>query len=425
MDKTRLHVAVALALLAPAAALAQSFDAVDLVPAANSGRFPAYTATDPRPTEWYVRGGVLRDNNVFRLGDAAPTQAILGTGSRSETVTRIGAGIRHEARVAGRQRVRLGANIDRYGFDRFSMLNHTAYGLRGEWLWEFTNDFSGTLGYERRRRLIDLAQMGRPLKDLVTEQHAFLTAAYAVGPRVRVRGGLDHARADRDQAAFEAADGRTNTVLGGIDYVTPLGNSAGIELRRTKGRFAIQEAIGGAFVDNDFTETEVAGVVTWAVSAQLRAVGRLGRTVRKHDQFSARDFRGTTGRATIDWTPLQKTGFEASIYKEPRSVVDIAASYVVVKGWSFGPRWAPTEKLVFSALLVNEDQTFGGDPTVILVAGTPQRDETVRAIRLGAAWEPVRFTKISLGVDRGHRSSNVALRDYDYTSLMANVELRF
>ncbi len=127
----------------------------------------------------------------------------------------------------------------------------------------------------------------------------------------------------------------------------------------------------------------------------------------------------------MDWTPLQKTGFEASIYKEPRSVVDIAASFVVVKGISFGPRWAPTEKLVFSALLLSENQKFGGDPTVVLVPGTPQRDETIRAVRLGGAWEPVRFTKISLGVDSGHRSSNVALRDFDYTTVMANVELRF
>lgn len=417
--------AVAFAFIVPGAALAQSFDAVDLVPGATSGRFPAYSATEPRPTEWYVRGGVLRDNNVFRLSDSAPTSSILGTSSRSDTITRIGAGIRHESRVAGRQRIRLGANADYYSFDRFSMLNHTAYGLRGEWLWEFTNALSGTLGFERRQRLVDLAQLGRPRKDLVTENHAFLNAAYLVGPSVRLRGALDATRSRRSEATTESAGGRTTSVVGGAEYVTPLGNAAGIELRRTRGTFAIQETVGGTPVDNDFTEKEVAGVVTWTVSPQLRAVGRLGRTVRNHEQFGARDFRGTTGRTTVDWTPLQKTGFEASIYKEPRSVVDIAASYVVVKGVSFGPRWAPTEKLVFSALLISENQTFGGDPAVVLVPGAVQRDETIRAIRLGGAWEPIRFTKISLGVDRGHRSSNVALRDYDYTSLMANVELRF
>ncbi len=425
MNISRLSAAVAFAFLAPGAALAQNFDAVDLVPSATGGRFPAYGTTAPRPTEWYVRGGVLRDSNVFRLSDSANAQNVIGNSSRSEVVTRIGAGIRHESRVVGRQRVRLGANIDRYGFDRFSMLNHTAYGLRGEWLWEFTNDLSGTLGYEHRRRLVDLAQLGRPLKDLITEQHGFFSAAYAVGPSMRLRGGLDAARARRDNAAFEAAGGRTTSVVGGVDYVTPLGNAAGIELRRTKGSFGILEPVGGTLVDNDFTEKEVAGVVTWTVSPQLRATGRLGRTVRNHEQLAARDFRGTTGRATVDWTPLQKTGFEASIYKEPRSVVDIAASFVVVKGISFGPRWAPTEKLVFSALLLSENQKFGGDPTVVLVPGTPQRDETIRAVRLGGAWEPVRFTKISLGVDRGHRSSNVALRDFDYTTVMANVELRF
>ena len=78
----------------------------------------------------------------------------------------------------------------------------------------------------------------------------------------------------------------------------------------------------------------------------LTGNARLGRTQRKHEQFPQRDFSGTTWRGVLDWTPLQKTGFEFSLFREPRSIIDVAASYVLVQGGYFGPRWAPQEKLV-------------------------------------------------------------------------------
>ena len=427
MNRTAIHAALLLAFAVPGAAVAQSFDLVDSIPPATGGRFPAYSGAEaPRPTEWYVRGGAMRDTNIFRL---SPGAAIVGVTSRADTVARIGAGIRHDQLVAGRQRVRLTANVDHYIFDTYNQLDHTAYGLRGEWLWQFTNDFSGNVGYERRQRMGDLAQLGRPVKDIVTEDNLFGAGAWQVGPSTRLRAGLNTvkgSRTDDTTAETRAAGGRTTSIVGGADYVTTLNNAAGIELRRTTGNFPVQEFVGATtFVDNDFVEKEVAGVLTWIVTPQLRANGRLGRTTRTHQQLGARDFRGTTGRATVDWTPLQKTGFEASIYKEPRSITDIAASYIVVKGVSFGPRWAPTEKLVFTALLTSEKQSFSGDPTPLLVAGTPTREETLRSVRLGARWEPVRFTAISLGIDKGRRTSNVVLRDYDYTALMLNGEIRF
>lgn len=422
MKKTAFHLA-ALALLLPGAALAQHFEAVDTIPSATSGRFPAYPAEAPRPTEIYLRGGILHDNNLFRLSDSANTRAVLGTDSRSDTVTRAGAGIRHEQLIIGRQRVRLAADIDRYDFDRYSQMNNTAYGLRGEWLWETAGDLSGTVGAERRHRLVDLAQRQTLVKDMVTEEHAYANAAYLVGPTVRLRGGLDGARGRHDDAAANAAEVRTTTATGAVEYVTPLGNAIGVEARRTKGNAPLAEVVGPAAVpvDNDFTETELAAVLTWTASAQIHAVGRLGRTQRKHEQFPERNFTGTTGRATVDWMPLQKTAFEASIYKEPRTIVDIAASYVIVKGVTFGPRWAPTEKLVFSALLVSESQDYRGDPLLSVVPGTPERQETLRGLRFGATWEPRRFVQVQLGWDHGKRSSNIALRDYSYDALMLNV----
>jgi hypothetical protein len=182
--------------------------------------------------------------------------------------------------------------------------------------------------------------------------------------------------------------------------------------------------LGTTLVDNDYTEKELSVVATVPAGAQLTGTGRVGRTTRNHKQFPERDFSGTTWRAGVDWTPLQKTGFEFALYREPRSIIDIGASFVIVSGVTFGPRWAPTPKLVFSALFLRERQQFAGDPNIFLL-GTPQRDETVRTFRLGAGWEPKRFIEVSGGWEHGIRTSNVLNRDYDFDALMANVRFRF
>jgi hypothetical protein len=90
----------------------------------------------------------------------------------------------------------------------------------------------------------------------------------------------------------------------------------------------------------------------------------------------------------------------------------------------FGPSWAATAKLVFNARLITERRSFAGDPAVPLL-GLPQRDETVKGVRLGVGWEPIRHTEISLGLDHGMRSSNILFRDYSYTAIMANLRHTF
>ena len=424
MRRKTIQAAVALALCAPLGALAQQleqFDIVDSIPWPYLGRFPAYPAEETRPTRVWVQAGLIRDSNVFRLSDAANVQAITGTAERGDTIMRMGAGIQHQQRVAGRQSVRVAARGDYHSFSNYSQMDHFAYGLLGEWLWEFTNDLSGTIGWDHRKRLTDLAQLQRPVDDMVTENHAYANAAYRLGPNVRLRGGLDGVRAKRDAA--ESVRTRANAVIGGIDYVTPLGNSLGLEARRSEGNSPVTVVLGAPPVDNEFEEQEVAAVATWVITPQIRTNARFGRTQREHETFPGLNFNGNTWRVGADWMPLNKTGFGIEWYRVPRSVIDINTSFVLTRGVSFGPRWAPTEKLVFALTFSRERQRFS-DPTNP-VLGPLALDETVRRWRLAAGWEPVRHIELSAGLERGERSSNGLNRDYDYSQLMANARYRF
>ena len=402
---------LASALLAPAVVLA--FETVDTLPWPSDGRFPAYPADEARPTDLWVHGGLMRDDNLLRLE----------SGEISDTVTRLGGGVRHSQRIIGRQTLRLEGRADYYKFDELSDLDHLAYSARADWRWEIGNNLAGSVAFGRERRLADLGETSFTTRRLVTATRVSASGGYLVTPSLRLRAGIAATQAERTAADF--AETRATSVVAGAEYVSPLRNTLGVEVRGTDGDAPQDEEVGAAFINNDYREREVALVAAYALGTQLRFDGRLGRTTRRYGDLPQRDFEGATWRVGAEWLPGNKTSLALALYKEPRSIIDIGASHVIVEGVSFGPSWAATNKLVFALRLLREQRAFEGDPALFLVPGTPQRDERTSAVRFGIGWEPQRHWEASFAIDRGERESNIDGRDYHYSALTANLAWRY
>lgn len=408
--------AAALLVLAPDAALA--FEAVDTIPYPSRGGFPEGYARDPiYPTLVWAQVGLMYDSNPFRLREGANAQALLGNSDKSDTIVRYGAGVGHTARVLGRQRVNLEARGEYRDYWRYNRLDHFAYSLLGEWLAELGNDLSATLGYGRSQALADPGESQRAIRDIIVTDRFFSTAIYRLGPSWQLRGGLDRVDGKRSGDRPDA-DTEATTWRAGIDYVTPLLNTFGLEARESRGSAPVSPLLDptGQFGDNEFIQREVAAVATYRLGEQLRIGGRIGRTRRSYTLLPVDEFDGSTGRLRIDWTPGTKTGLLLDVYRDVRSVLEIDATHVLVRGVSFGPRWAPSAKLVFSAQFLSERRQFQStaDP------GLPLRDETLRTWRFAAGWEPQRHVTLGAGLDWGERTSNTLGRDYDYVQLMLN-----
>jgi hypothetical protein len=404
--------ALAASVLAPAVALA--FETVDTLPWPSAGRFPAYVSEAPAaPTDLWVQAGVMYDDNILRLE----------SGALDDTVMRFGGGFRHAQRVYGRQTLIVDARADYYMFDRFDNLDHLGYSAAADWRWEIGNKLSGSIALGRDRRLADLGETQRAVRDLVTGTRLTATAGYLVTPSLRLRGGLGASRSERDER--DDAETRGASASAAIEYVSPLGNTVGVEARGTDGDAPVDEDITGvALVNNDFEERELALVAAYSIGPRLRADGRVGRTTRKYSELPSRDFEGTTWRVGAEWLPANKTILALAFFREPRSIIDVSASHVLVTGVTFGPSWAPTAKTVLSLRLVREEREFQGDPRIALGL-EPLRDETIDAIRFGVGWEPQRHWQVGLALDAGKRRSNFAGRDYDFTALSGNVAWRF
>jgi len=401
--------AVAVALSFTAAPNARAFEAVDSIPWPSAGAFPAYPPEADVPIDVWFHAGVMHDSNVLR------TQ----TDERSDNIARLGGGMTIDQRVAGRQRVRLDARGDYYKYDKSSTLDHWAYALAGDWLWEIGNNLSGELLAAYDRRQVDMGETLTERLDLVTTKRAAATAAYLISPRIRLRAGVDGTDTDREQNRTTNVRAVRWTV--GTDYVSPLGNTIGLEYRDTNGVAPDAEFVPqlGRFVDNDFHERELSIVSTYALGATLRSSIRLGHTRRDYSDVPERSFNDNTGVVTVDWLPGSKTVLRFEAYRLPRSVADVSASHEVQRGVAFGPRWAMTSKTVLSARLLNERRTFSGDPGVI--AGAVKRDEVYRIARFAFGWEPQHFWQVGVAFDVGERESNIDGRDYQYNAVMANL----
>ena len=399
-----------LALLAFSAA-AQAFQAVDALTPSSSGRFPAYPLDAFPLSLFWVQGGAMVDDNALRTTVKPPT----------ETVLRLGVGGRLDSYIYGRQLLRLEGRVDGYHYNEFSDLDNVGYGGLAEWHWELGNDLSGVLGASRRKYQRDLAQLQRPVQDMITQTNYVANAAYRLGPSFRVRGG---AELFEYETAF-TAPGNVQTATGivGLDYVTALGNTFGIEYRQSHGDAPVPIEAAALFPDNTFSERMLAFTAGY-VSPFFRLGGMLGRTKRDYSAAAAQDFEGTTWRATLDWLVTQKTALGFETYKLPQSLIDLGASRVVVRGFAFGPGWAPTAKLNFSARIMREKQDFSGDP-LVTTGVTPLDLEIVRNLRLGAYWEYNRQIHWQFAIDHGERESNVLGRDFKYNALIANVRYLF
>jgi hypothetical protein len=409
--------AIALAALAPAAALA--FETIETIPYPSRGGFPdAYDRDPAYPVNLWAQAGLMFDSNPFRLNDDANTRAVLGKDERWDTVMRVGVGADYFQTIYSRQAIRLTARGDYYDYLRYDTFDNFSYGIGAEWLWELTSDLTGTVGYGRTQGLGDPAEVQAPVKDEVTTNRSYAEAAYRLGPSVRLRGGAENEHGQREGDRPTVSSDVT-TFRGGIDYVTGLRNSIGVEARRSEGSDPLGEDVDPTlqFANNRYQEREYAVVATYNLGTQITFGGRLGRTWRRYSEAPIEDFDGTTGSASIGWRPEPKLNFVFEAYREPRPIIEVDATFVDVRGVRFGPSWGPTLKLVFGANFIHERRLFNQ-----LVGGAfAPRDETVRIWSFFAGWEPQRHFRIGAGVDWGERESNTLGRDYDYVAVMANL----
>jgi hypothetical protein len=403
-----------LLLLMPLAAFAQNFDAVDGLFPSSAGQFYAYPTDPIPPYELWAQFGMDYDTNILRQT----------TGDNSEVLSRASVGGRWDGRVVGRQGLHLAGRVDGYVYNKFSDLDNVGYSGLGEWRWELGNDLAGAIGASTRRWQASLSEIQRAQYDPITENRLYANGRWAIGPHLGLRGGADWAGYHRPSRGL--SDTQTAMLTAGVDWITNLGNTIGLEVRDSHGNAPVNALVDptGLFGNNDFHQTDVAIVGTWLISPSLRFAGNIGRTNRTYTEITDRDFNGPTYRAALHWAPLAKVYMDFEASKHVSSIIDVGASHVVVQGVSFGPGWALTAKTNITARFIHQHLNYAADAASI-IAGEPLREEIVRTFRLGTYWEYTRQVHVTAAWEQGERESNQLGRNFHFNAYMANIRYIF
>ncbi len=354
---------------------------------------------------------VTRDDNIFRLSDSDP-RLIAGTTERSDTYKTTTVGFSADVPVS-RQRFQAGLSWNKNTYNRFSDLDNTGRNGMARWLWQVGNNWSGQLGYNESAALTSFSDflVGVPIVDRLTVKRGYFDAGYMVTPSWQVQLGLADETRRNSETLRQVNDVDLQDRGVTVNYIAPDANKIGINVQQQDGSFPNREPVAGLFVDNRYVQRSVGVVTDWTITGKSHLAARIDRVNRDYDEFSQRNFEGTTYRALYDWKATGKFTLSALAHREISTNEASQTSFVLVRGVALRPSLEVTDKIKVAAIADYSVREYLGDAGFVL--GT-LRGETDRVHTYGAtvSYQVLRTLSLLFSGQHQTRSSNVPLGDY-------------
>jgi hypothetical protein len=176
-------------------------------------------------------------------------------------------------------------------------------------------------------------------------------------------------------------------------------------------------------VDNSYRQFTAETVVDWRYSPTTFLEGAIGWTNRLHDQVSARNFSGVTGRIVWAYGISGATSINTTLFREIGAVETVTSNYILTQGIRVGPSWRYSEKLTLQANAGFSNRQFLGDPLIVI--GAPVRKDDVWSASGSAVWSPLYRAQVSATISYDTRTSNAVLADYSAITIFASAQYTF
>lgn len=370
----------------------------------------------------FVGENVTRDDNVFRL-----TNTTAAVPDKADTYYGTTVGINFDTTVS-RQRFQAGADWTDVRYHRYSALNHVEHNARLNWLWQGGDQWNGNLGYTESKGLASFINFtGSTAPNPLTTRIASGSANYLLTPRWQLQAIGSEMHQRNELSSRQAQDVNVGSVQLGVNYLSPAGNSVGVDVREEDGRYPNQQFVNGVFFGSDYVQHGIGAIGDWSVTGKSHLSGRVDYIRRDYDQFSSRNYSGGTFRLGYDWQATAKSALNVTAQRDISPTEDLQTSFVLVKGLSITPSHAFSEKLRMSATLSASMRDYLGDAGVApasqnLFAG---RVDHLQAASLSLSYLPLRTVSVILSVQHEKRTSNTPGTDYTANVLGLNARLTF
>ena len=360
---------------------------------------------------------VQTDSNLFRLPASSNAVAALGTTKKSERIDVTSVKLTLD-KAYSLQRFQLTASYDDYHHQNFDYLNFGGLSYSGAWLWSFTPRVRGVLTAERKEALNNFADVGGiTIRNVRTDSSVKFEGEGDLGAAVRLLGGVSQSRRTNEVAVIQEGDSSVDSLIAGMAYVFPSGNSVAYRFRKGSGDSTNRLATAAAQLPTGFDEREHEVRAGWKLTGKTSLNARLSWLDRAHRGLPERDFDGPTANLGVTWNPTAKTSVAAGAARSLSSYQTASSSYITSNRLNVAPTWRATEHI---SLRLNYDylvQTYEG---ALPGQGLPEnRRDVTRFAVVALDWRPRPFFSMTVSVQNQRRSSNTP--GFDFNSNAANI----
>jgi len=378
---------------------------------------------DTREEHFYLGEQIVYDDNVFRSADnevetvpinpadpLSPTRPV----AREDYSNRITLGLGNDFNM-GRHALKLRGRVYDVRYNDNDYLDYTGGDASAMFDFKLLTMLSGRLSGAYNRTLADFANNLGNARDLIESTNYNGMLRYEIGPRwsLSASGGrieTEHDLSTRRQENLEADLGRIS-----LDYATPSFHSFGIEYRYIDATFPNAIIAPGADASgSDYEENSALARFTYTatIRTQIRLSG--GYVERERPADTQATYSGDIWRAEVDWKPREKFSMLLAAWRELKAYTDAESDYFISDGYSLGPSWSPTEKLLLSLTVSYEDQEYLTTRTLdALPTDDPQRNDDLLSGLFTFTYKPRDQLAIELSYRGSDRDSNRVNRRYD------------
>ncbi|CEN56262.1 XrtB/PEP-CTERM-associated polysaccharide biosynthesis outer membrane protein EpsL [Candidatus Methylopumilus turicensis] len=315
------------------------------------------------------------------------------------------------------QRLNFEYTIRNNAYQNYSSLDSVGNNYKGSWAWSLTPRLTGALSILRAESAMGFADatfVAANKSPILTNEVQNFLMDWAPQGNVHFLGGFTRT-VSLNSSNFQPDRGNTTNAIDlGVKYVFPSGSEVTMMQHQRQGEFANINPL----LPQTFTENETEAKFNWRVTTKSSASTRVAMVEREHDQaggkdFSARDYSGWVGDASLSWTPTAKLQLTASAASAIVVYQSLNANYARNNSLSFTPTYACTNKIMVTGSASISER---------VVEGLNETD-TIENASLGLDWTPRRYVSFGAKVQKMSRTSTTANKDFSdlITTLTANI----
>jgi exopolysaccharide biosynthesis operon protein EpsL len=342
---------------------------------------------------------LTHDDNVYRTSSAAAPPIV-------DTITSTTVGLTLDTNLS-RQHLRIALSQSESRYKRLAALNNSGSNYQWAWQGTFPGKLTTDASWSRSVSLASFADQTSTLaKDVVTTESSSFRLGYLIHPDLPIYVQVANGSSSNSVATLATNDARTTSTEVGVQYNSPLGNQAGLLLRKTVGRYPNRQVVAG-LVDNSYRQDDAQATVQWKPGFKSTIDFRVGQTQRIEDDLPQHNFTGATGSLSFDWALTDMISINAKAGRELTALdfsLTNSVNYAVVQSHGVGVRWAPTSKISAVARIDEHARVLGGGVGNVVVM-----TDTTRVSSLALQYAPMRAVQLSVQLNHEVRESNNSL----------------